>query len=493
MEKLYNNIILPDDFTSKPSDAQNVPYLKNPPEVININIGRQLFVDDFLIESTDLAPEYHKAKKYEGNPILYPETPWEKTHSPVACPKSGAVIFDKKEKLFKMWYEAGWLGQMCYAYSTDGINWIRPDLDVEPGTNKILTFAGVPGKSGGYPPEFLRPDSTTFFIDDDDPDESRRYKMYLRNPGDSYRGIIGTSPDGIHWENLKRTWIVGDRSTAFYNPFRKKWVYSIRSLEGRGPRAREYRECDDLYEATTWTKWGGTPWMAVDEKDLPDPYIRVEPQLYNVDCAAYESIMLGMFEIFKGPENNFCGDRGVPKITELEIMYSRDGYNFSRPCRDAFIDASRVKGSWDRGYVQSVGGVAIPVGDEIYIYYSGFGGDERFDRSVSSDDNKTGMYMNGATGLAKLRRDGFVSMNGNGTLTTRKLEFSGKESFHVNCEGSVRVTLLDGENAVGSAEFSGDSTTAGLSFDPETIRNLCGKPTRIRFEVSGKLYSFWVE
>ena len=37
MEKLYNNIILLDDFAKTPSDAQNVPYLKNPPEIINVN------------------------------------------------------------------------------------------------------------------------------------------------------------------------------------------------------------------------------------------------------------------------------------------------------------------------------------------------------------------------------------------------------------------------------------------------------------------------
>ena len=95
MEKLYNNIILEDDFAKGMSDAQHIPYLENPPEVINVTVGRQLFVDDFLIEETDLAPEYHKAKKFEGNPILKPETSWEKEQCPVACPKSGGVWYDE--------------------------------------------------------------------------------------------------------------------------------------------------------------------------------------------------------------------------------------------------------------------------------------------------------------------------------------------------------------------------------------------------------------
>ncbi|MDY5230976.1 MAG: hypothetical protein SPH44_07600 [Eubacteriales bacterium] len=108
----------------------------------------------------------------------------------------------------------------------------------------------------------------------------------------------------------------------------------------------------------------------------------------------------------------------MPKITELMPMYSRDGYNFSRPNRESIINASLCKGSWGRGYVQSVGGTLIIHGDELWIYYAAFGGDEKLKHRQPWTLN--GMYSNGATGLAKLRRDGFVSMNGIGALTTKK-------------------------------------------------------------------------
>ncbi|MCI8387182.1 MAG: glycosyl hydrolase family 32 [Clostridiales bacterium] len=490
MEKLYNNIILPDDFASKPSCPNDVPYLKNPPEVINVSVGRQLFVDDFLIEETDLEPEYHKAKKFDGNPVLSPETEWERGKMPAACPKSGGVWFDEDERIYKMWYEAGWLGQICYAISHDGINWERPNLDIEPGTNKILTFDSN-STIKDFDPKYLKPDSTTFWIDHNDLDKSRRYKMYLRNPGGPpYPGIIGTSPDGIHWENLTLTTNVGDRSTIFYNPFRRKWVYSIRS--GWSARSRQYHECDDLFEGAHWNPNEAAKWLSADELDLPNPYIRHKPELYNVDVVGYESIMLGMFEIFYGPENNFCGDRGVPKITELIPMYSRDGYNFSRPSREPIIGSSICKGSWDRGYVQSVGGVTIIHGDELWIYYIGFGGDERFGRWYSDDDMETGMYMNGATGIAKLRRDGFVSLNGCGSILTRRLEFTSKCELHVNIDGRVKVAIIgeSGEVIAESLEFSGDSTNVRLDFGSFDIASLEGKPFRLRFDVDGKLYSF---
>ena len=143
MEKLYNNIILPDDFANEPSDPDRVPYILNPPEVIDVTVGRQLFVDDFLIEETDLMVEYHKARKYEGNPVLFPETPWEIAQSPVACPKSGGVWYDEAYACYRMWYEAGWLNKLAYAESSDGIHWERPVLDPETGSNLLFSSEQV--------------------------------------------------------------------------------------------------------------------------------------------------------------------------------------------------------------------------------------------------------------------------------------------------------------------------------------------------------------
>lgn len=494
MEKLYNNIILPDNFASKPSSPRNVPYLKNPPEVIDVTVGRQLFVDDFLIEDTSLSPEYHKAVKYSVNPVLKPETEWEIAQSPVACPKSGGVWYDEDEKIFKMWYEAGWLRNMCYATSKDGIFWERPSLDVEPGTNKILTYKGYEPEKYYVDTEYLRPDSTTVFIDRDG-DKSQRYKLFLRNPGGKSPGIAAVSADGIHFRDFRATGRLFDRSTVFYNPFRKKWVYSIRdcwSYDGdpkKWYRARNYRECDNYLDGAAWNDSDVHRWMCTDELDLPNPYIGMKPQLYNVDCVGYESIMLGMFQIMYGPENNICEARGVPKITELIPMYSRDGYHFSRPCRESIINASMHKGAWDRGYVQSVGGVTVINGDELFIYYIGFGGDEN---CAGQHWTTNGIYRNGATGIAKLRRDGFVSMNGDGRLTTRKLTVSGKAEMHINAVGKVSAEILDAEGRLmaRSSVFNGDSTKYELEFDGFDVAKLNHSVFKVRFNVDGKLFAF---
>ena len=491
MEKLYNNILL--SAMDTPSDAQHVPYLEHPPAVVDVSVGRQLFVDDFLIDTTDLQPEYHTAQK-TGAPVLFPETPWERDGAPCACPKSGGVWYDEREKKFKMWYEAGWLRHMAYAESADGLTWERPDLGIVAGTNTILPYTPRPDALDMSVGDtaYLRPDSTTVWIDDAAPPEER-YKLFLRNPGVQMPGIAAVSGDGIHFERFRQTGVTFDRSTMFYNPFRQKWVYSIRAADvqpdGSWLRYRRYRECTDYLEGAAWSDADAQPWLYCDALDLPHPYIGFTPQLYNVDCVGYESLMLGMFQIMYGPENGGCERYGVPKITELIPMYSRDGYHFSRPCRESLIHASMHPGAWDRGYVQSVGGVLVIHGEELWIYYSAFGGDPA-NRCLPW--TKNGMYCNGATGLAKLRRDGFVSMNGTGRLTTRQLIMHGKTGMMVNVNGSVTVKILspEGKTLAVSEPFTGDSTNQPIRFPQFDVSRLNDTPFRLELAVSGRLYAF---
>lgn len=87
--------------------------------------------------------------------------------------------------------------------------------------------------------------------------------------------------------------------------------------------------------------------------------------------------MLSLPQIHLGPSNERCREAGVPKITELKVAYSRDGFYWDRTDRHTFIPAERKAGSWDRGYVQSVGGLCTIVGDQLWFYYIGFEGNKK--------------------------------------------------------------------------------------------------------------------
>lgn len=506
-ETLYNGIRLPAEWpprTVRIGDAEpmRVPYLEpaNIPSAIPINVGRQLFVDDFLVERLEgIERIYPKPVKYAGNPILKPETELERNlgdRNACALPKGGGVWWDPGDKVFKLWYEAGWINTVCLATSSNGIDWVRPKLDVVKGTNQVL-------------PTDLLPDSWTVVPDFDNPDPAQRWKMFLRGPGMDLPGYSLASADGIHWKTRRLTGESLDRSSLIWNPFRRKWVFSIRSVwtyQGGWKRTRNYFETDDFlgdclydFKREENTK-DMVLWCRTDRLDRPDPVTKFDPpQLYSVDGVAYESLMLGMFEIHHGPENHICMKKGLPKITDLCFAYSRDGFHWSRPDRNAAIRSERWgSGKWDTGYVQAAANLCVVRDEKLWFYYGAFRGDEK---RLSSSWYKNGMYHDGATGVAVLRRDGFVGLkaDGKGFVTTRPVVFDGTHLF-VNAElaagGSLSVDLLGADGAVlGSSvrPVTGDSTKTGVALPSALLTSLRNRPVRFRFSLDrGTLYSFWV-
>ena len=422
---------------------RETPYLTHPPAVIPIDVGRQLFVDDFLIEQTTLRRKFHYPERYEGNPILKPETPAELNNGqrPLAAMISDGVWYDPHEQVFDMWYQAGWRTAPCWR-SKDGLHWERPALDIVPGTNRILPERSRHVRHG-----------TGICLDLYTHDPQQRFKMLIYE-NDKRRANVYISPDGMHWTYHGFATNCGDNTTMFYNPFRQKWVYSIR--EWYYGRARDYREHADFLKGMKWTKAEVVPWAGTDELDLPDPaivalmpgedeirkaaqkegrpYAEVlrqyrakygDPtQLYIVDAVAYESLMLGVFSIHRGPENRVCEKLKRAKLCDLEFAYSRDGFHWQRPDRTPFLASTRKEGDWERAYLHIATGVCNIVGDRLFFYYSGWSG--------KSPAKGSDMYAGGSTGVAFLRRDGFASMDAAekaGTLTTRLLTFRGKHLF----------------------------------------------------------------
>ncbi|MDX9867436.1 MAG: alpha-L-fucosidase [Kiritimatiellia bacterium] len=508
-ETLHNGIVLerdPRDRTWMDQPDHNplpVPYLQNPPAVIPVDLGRQLLVDDFLIETSTLKRVWHKAVKDPRSPVLKPETPLENgaanKHCPMAAPFSGGVWFDAQDRLFKMWYCAGWFDGTAYAFSRDGIRWERPDLKAEPGTNRVIPQRGVR-------------DSAAVILDPDAPQDGMRFKMLVWSRPQG--GELFVSRDGLNWSEPVVWGPTGDRSTIFYNPFRKVWVYSIRS--GWRARSREYSEATDFLGGAKLEN--RVRWLRTDDKDLRGarwfyafPDRRPErpgdaPVLYNFDAVAYESLLLGAFTIMQGPENNFCMEEGVPKMTEIHLGFSRDGFHWSRPeDRTAFLPAGRQAGTWDRAYLHSNAALCLVMGDELWFYYTGFAGDPARKQEKSAARN--GMYANASTGIARLRRDGFASLDADeagGMLTTRPVTFTRASRLYVNADtrrGELRVEVLDADgNPIAGlsrdacARVSVDSTRHAIIWQNEKdLASLRGKPVRFRFHLtSGSLYAFWV-
>jgi hypothetical protein len=457
--------------------------------LIAIDVGRQLFVDDLLVADTTLKRSFHTPRLHEHNPVLKPETPLEMNNGecPVACPFDDGVFYDPKDRLFKMWYHAGWFDGLAYAISEDGLHWQRPKLDVQRGTNRVLAAR-----------EGFKRDGATVWLDHEAKDPQQRFKMFVYFRTKKWEGgEVYTSPDGIHWNEPVRTSPCGDNTSFYHDPFRKRWVYSIRSYNKSG-RVRSYRAHPDFIEGATWRKEEVIDWAAADDLDQPDPELGYPTQLYKLSAVAYESLMLGLFAIFKGPPNEVCKKKGIPKTIDLTVGFSRDGFHWYRPERRPFLACSRKEGTWNRAYLHSAGGICLIVGDQIYFYFGAWSG--------ISPKFGGHMYAGGSTGLAVLRRDGFASMDAGtspGLLTTRPVRFQGKYLF-VNTDtkaGELRVELLDNDARViepfsraNCIPVRADNTIQAVAWKGgKELTRLRGKPVKLRFYLTnGQLYSFWV-
>ena len=498
-EVLYNGIKLPDDWPPtrtleelRSGTPMEVPYLKSPPSVIPIDVGRQLLVDDFLVESTTLERVFHKPEPYEANPILRPNKRWEVAFDPhSAMCFSDGVFFDPQDGFFKLWYRYSARGGTAIAFSKDGIHWDKPSLEdgPQPGTNIVLM--------GG------NRDSAAVWLDHGAVRPQERFKLFQFHR-DAWQASVHTSPDGIHWS--QPTWCgrSGDRSTIFYNPFREVWVFSIRAGLYEGPwnykappyriigRSRLYWESKDFLDGSQWEsgrsvhgeQWAeGQPqyWLACDAlDDPPQGSAELPAELYNFDAAPYESLMVGLCSVLhSGPRA-----AGRPKINSVMLAFSRDGYHFDRPHREAVMSVADDSTAWNYGNVQSVAGGGVIIGDRLYMYASG----------RNAEEDTTGLYI--------WRRDGFASMNADdevGTLTTRPLTFRGRHLF-VNVAvtaGQMRVELLgpDGRVLATSKPFMGiDTTLARVDWtNASDLSKWSGQRLRFRFSLrNGDLYAFWV-
>lgn len=610
-ETLYNGIVLPDEWPPRYEKIARkpmpVPYLKNPPVVISIDIGRQLFVDDFLIETTTMTRTFHQADYYRRNPVLAPETTAEVDAEGnwMAGPFSGGAWYDPVDSLFKLWYRGA--GPECYATSTEGMHWGRPNLDVNPavllhhftctpanpqandrvtinaydkddrlldlGDWDIIEFcfsddlgcvetgnsSVTINKNGGAvftvtqamldrgkafdfnaykasaPPNtevFVLPfpfntiaragnvvypfseednfhrDSVSIWLDHN-ARASERFKWFATEfSGEGAWLTYRTSPDGIHWsspQHRARVW--GDRTTVFYNPFREVWACSQRIEDAHGKRTRSYVEGGsalDLMRQVTYNELDevegqSVHWVGADNLDPrhTDPkHAHIAPELYTLDAAPYESLMLGQFSIWQGPRNSDCDELWVPKRNDILLGFSRDGFHWDRPDRTRFISSTWQASSWRFGNVQSCVGGPLVVGDKLYFYFNG--------RPKPGPD-APGWDADFHTGLAILRRDGFASMDANTTqtLTTRPVIFTGKWLFvNVDCpQGELKAEVLDkGGKKIkpltleNCKPVSCDKTLAKISWKRnKDLSCLAGKPVRFRFHLrNGSLYAFWV-
>jgi hypothetical protein len=455
------------------------------PAAIQLGDRLELFVDDFLIERLDgVALKLHEPVL--AGTVLRFDQPWE-------GPFCGYVTVLRDTNVFRMYYrglpKSGRDGSddevTCYAESTDGITWTKPNLrifEVRGHRENNVILAGQPPFSHNFSP-FLdgRPGVPPL----------ERYKALA---GTSESGLFGfVSPDGVHWRKLRPTPLVtrgafDSQNVAFWSDSEQCYALYLRTWtegEFRGFRTVSRSTSFDFLQ---WTDpvgmdFGNTPTEHLYTSQT-HPYFRA-PQLYvglPMRFLPGRKALTDEQAKALGVEPGYGSD-----CAEVVFLTSRGGTQYTRTFMESFIRPGLDLGNWaSRAGLTALG--VVPTGPaEMSLY-------------------KQAHYAQPSCQLLRytLRTDGFSSVNApyrGGEWVTRPLSFTGKRlvlNFSTGATGSLRVEIQDAEGKplpgyglADSTELIGDSTerTATWKSDAD-VGALAGQTVRLRFVMKdADLYS----
>jgi hypothetical protein len=451
-----------------------------PPEPMDIGTTPQLLLDNYIVDNTwtvryrnqHIERIFHVPRKHPGNPVVT-------LHGGYVN-----VARDDRTGGFHMWYQTHIAGKddtktqyaIAYASSPDGLAWTQPKLGLHMwrgGKDNNIVIRGPHGRA-----------SSVFLLDV--PEADRRGHKYLL----AYRDKDGThivgSADGVHFDlktdrHIQR--LHSDTQNAIvWDPHQEQYVMYCRAkafYRAFGEEIIDTGESRRIARVTSKQLWADWPREAVnillpDELDTKQRY----HAFYGMPARVHGGVFFGFLWPFR------WNDR-----IHTELAWSRDGIHFERhPLRPRLVDYG-PEGSWEDEMVFASGWVEV--GDEWWIYYAGWDGPHGT------------RERNSAIGLAKLRKEGFVSLRGprdGGVVCTRALRWPGGNLL-MNAaarDGEITVRVsgpdrkpLPGFDHADCVPFRGDATAAAVAWKSHALDELRGRPLRLEFFVkNADLYSF---
>ncbi len=480
----------------------------------------QLFVDDYLIaEQRDLRRTLRQPKKDRGgnDPLIAIDGEFGSVKSTLEA--NGTILFDPKLKkwvMFALAYAPNWPGssgdrvRMYRLTSTNALDWVKGD-DGKPQRIEIDLRDPASGTSATNIDLF----SCTY----DETDDRRPYKgwLYFANWGAGREGTYYvSSPDGIHWARGPLVLVAGSRTiqqdgralngtgdvTIFCRDKRRnrflgclRWA-SVTDVENTNRlRSRGFVFTDRLdrpIDLAAISRLSLVPEAARRNGDMPtDEY-------YSSTAWRYGPLWLGGLRIWHSRDDYSYSAGGC---AFLKLIVSRDGLNWKKVpfenddgIPEVFVRNSKEGGNQarnDGGYMTEFSNPPLRIGRELIYYY----GSSSWGKNHPRDYRVTG----GGIFRARLRPDGFVSVDG-GSLVTRRLKFDGRD-LYVNGAGPITVdasAIGDGKaSAAAEAKIRGDSLNHLVRFNGDkSLRDVAAAGiVQLRFTVGagGALYSFTVD
>ena len=450
--------------------------------------SQYLVLDDRIIEGVVGAKlTLGEITKHPQNPLFGEDKPWEPRFDNVYA----NVIYDVEDKLYKCWYNPfiidervthtppekrhpDWCSYMdvkpsgremglCYASSSDGIHWEKPDL-------------GLVAFDGNRRNNILmrRVNGAGVFKDGREIDPAKRYKMFFCGEPQM---TVAFSSDGLRWGEplpIPQIEAHGTHPNAFWAETLGRYV-GITRQHARNIRLVTRAESSDFVH---WTP---------DESILegPSPRLQMHDMIVFPTCGIY----IGFLGMMVYPE-----DSQIDVKQHVELAWSPDTVQWHR-IQEGIPFMGHTPSETERyGETPYDWGTIFPSApiffdDEIRIYYGA--GDGYFFN-----------WRNGYLALATLRPDGWAGYEPTATdrpavITTQSLTFHGTSvgiTADVSDGGSVRVAILDkvGNQIVSSQPIHSTVTNFRVQWElNQDLADLRNKEIRLRFQLhNAKLYAF---
>ena len=450
---------------------------------IAVGSQRQLFIDDFWFESQDrIQLTMHRPEIREV--ALPSDRPWE-----IAGVHCYCVLLDGSR--YRMWYRAAegkpetglpvrtW---QCYAESSDGIHWEKPNLGLVSWggsrDNNILFASADLGRNASV-------------IVDPNAPAGELYKMITRADAPPVMVLGYVSDDGFHWRPVGTNPLLTEGpfdspNTLLWDDERERYVIYMRGVDKSVPgpffggrRAIRRSESADFRH---WTD----PELVV----TPDEHDPENMHLYTNAAVKYQRAARAYF-IFPMA---FYPDRHYPTapnpgLSEVRFVVSRDGIHWDRRFRRPFLTPGLDERNWvDRNPTMGVG--IVPTSStELSMYFS------ELNRSEECRARR-----------CTVRPDGFVSVEGPytgwGEFATRPITFTGRRlelNYSTSGGGSIFVELQERDGTPISdytieecEEIFGDKIEGIVRWKGgEDVSALAGQPIRLRVRLrDAHLFAF---
>jgi hypothetical protein len=407
--------------------------------------------------------------------VIESDRPWE--HKTYFSYANYSVFKDEADGLIKCWYEDFDVipgvypapnanrSRMLYAYSEDGINFIKPEMDLFKIDNRKTNIV-LGDENHGWV------HAGTVIIDPHPASPERRFlALFERDWTDAsknphHRVETACSPDGVHWQvqkDLPRFGISGpnlnDVMMLWYDHDTREFMLNTRhylqwagALNSRNPRTQSFngpRALDNWALQNQRRVWQSRshdfihwsePMLIAATDDEED---NLDESFYGMGQCKVGSTYLGFVGVL----------HSVDQTRDVQLLVSRDALHWKRTNkRQPFVPVTG-EGNWN-AYMTSVVSPPLEMGDELWFYVGGSActhdmwlcRNEGFVHPEHKDPSLVRLSLH----LAKLRRDGYASLDANqyreGTVITRALISTGQRlEINARCRpgGSIRVEIAD--------------------------------------------------